>query len=550
MRDPWKGRVLAALSLAASTLPLACSGEDAGASGPAAMTVEFSPPAGTFVGAQTLTLSVANSQAEIHFTLDGTLPNPTSPVYDAPLALDKSTRVRAMALVPSAPAATAGNGGTDVAQIGPIAGQDYLRIASDAAAFSSNLPIVVVHTFETGAINPDNEDFVSATLELLEPSGGATAIVGKATLDTRIGIHVRGETSRGFPKKQYALELRALTSDDDVDQPVLGMPADSDWVVSDPLTMDRSLIRNALGFLISNRIGRYAPRTQFVEVFLADGGGDVRNQDFLGFYTLIEKIKRGDERVDVHKLLEADIADPNLTGGYMLRIDKGVNDFTAGGQAMQFVYPEPETMALPARKPQLDYMRSFVDSFAQAANAADFKQPSSGLPYSEFIDVDAWIDHNIVNALSKNVDALRISAYFYKDRSGRLAAGPVWDFDRSLGTPYDDRAKAPEEWKRAGSDGSDYFAENFWKSLFRDPAFKARYKARFLQLLAGELAPEKLTQMVDQMVTTIGPAADRNFKRWTMSPPQGGAYQNEIALLKDFLVKRAAFIRGDLAKWP
>ncbi|HWA77318.1 MAG TPA: CotH kinase family protein [Polyangiaceae bacterium] len=548
MREPCRGRVLAGLHLIASALLMACSGEPADASGPGSMTVQFSPGAGTFVDSQTVSLSVGNSQAEIHFTLDGSAPTPNSPIYDAPLDLAKSTRIRAIAVAPSAMAGAGAQ--ASMAELGPVAGQDYLRVASDAASFSSNLPILVIHTFESGVINPNNEEFVPATLELREPAAGTTALVGRASLDTRIGIHVRGETSRDFPKKQYAVEFRELTSDDDVDQPLLGLPADSDWVISDPITMDRSLIRNALGFALSNRIGRYAPRTRFVEVFLADSGGDVRNQDFLGFYTLIEKIKRGDERVDVHKLLETDIAEPNLNGGYMLRIDKGANDFTAGGQGMQFVYPDPEVMRVPARKAQVDYVRGLVDAFAQAENAADFKQPSTGLHYSEFIDVDAWIDHNIVNALTKNVDALRISAYFYKDRGGHLAAGPVWDFDRSLGTPYDDRAKAPEEWKRAGSDGSDYFGENFWKSLFRDPAFKARYKARFLALLSSEFAPEKLTQMVDEMVTTIGPAADRNFKRWTMSQPQGGVYQNEIALLKDFLVKRVAFIRADLAKWP
>jgi hypothetical protein len=217
---------------------------------------------------------------------------------------------------------------------------------------------------------------------------------------------------------------------------------------------------------------------------------------------------------------------------------------------MQFVYPDAAVAKLPARQPQLDYIRGFVDGFGQAINAADFKQPTTGLHYSEFIDVDGWIDHNIVNALTKNVDALRISAYFYKDRDGHLVAGPVWDFDRSLGSPQDDRAKAPEEWKRAGSDGSDYFNEGYWKGLFRDPAFKTRYKNRFLALLGSEFAPEKLTQMVDQLAASVGSAADRNFQRWPMSPPQGGSYQNELTLLKDFLVRRAAFIRADLAKWP
>ena len=69
-----------------------------------------------------------------------------------------------------------------------------------------------------------------------------------------------------------------------------GCPATADWVLSDSVNYDRSLIRNALGFALSNRIGRYAPRTRFAEVFMVDDGGDVRAESFLGFFTLIEKI--------------------------------------------------------------------------------------------------------------------------------------------------------------------------------------------------------------------------------------------------------------------
>jgi hypothetical protein len=545
----WKTRALASLLLCLNALILGCSSEEPSASGPGSLTVSFTPTAGTFLASQTVTLSVAHEQAEIHFTVDGSLPNAASPIYGAPVALAQSTRLRALAVVPGS-TTVGGGSGAGSPEMGPVAEHDYLRIASDLSAFSSNLPIVVIHTFESRTINPENTEFVPATLELLEPTGASTSIIGRATLDTHIGIHVRGETSRDFPKKQYAVELRDPLTDNDLDLPLLGMPADSDWILSDPISMDRSLIRNALGYLLSNRIGRYASRTRFVEVFLADGGGDVTSQNFLGFYTVIEKIKRGDERVDVKKLLETDLTLPSVSGGYVLRIDKGTNDFQGGGQPMQFVYPDAAVAKLPARQPQLDYIRGFVDGFGQAINAADFKQPTTGLHYSEFIDVDGWIDHNIVNALTKNVDALRISAYFHKDRNGHLVAGPVWDFDRSLGTPQDDRAKAAEEWKRAGSDGTDYFNEGYWKNLFRDPAFKTRYKNRFLALLGSEFAPEKLTQMVDQLAASVGSAADRNFQRWPMSPPQGGSYQNELTLLKDFLVRRAAFIQSDLAKWP
>jgi hypothetical protein len=528
--------------VAACALLLGCSSDEGASSGQPTstpFTITFMPTGGTFVGSETVTLKGSDG-AELHFTTDGSLPTEASPVYAAPLALSKSTRLRAVAVLPE----TVPGAGSVV---GAAASETYLRVASDAQDFKSHLPVFVIHTFESGKLNQDGTEFVSANLEVLEPQGGTASLVGQATLDVRIGIHVRGATSRGFPKKQYAVELRGEASDDDTDQALLGLPAESDWVLSDPISFDRTLIRNALAYELSNRIGRYAPRTRFAEAFLVDDGGDVRTANFLGFYTLIEKIKRGHQRVDVQKLDANDVTDPAFTGGYVLRIDKGTNDFRAAGQDFQFVYPDPVDMKVAGRAPQVSYIRTDIDDFGLAVGARDFLHPTTHQPYSDYIDVDAFVDHNIINALTKNVDALRISAYFNKPRSAKLAAGPVWDFDRSLGTPYDPRAKAPEEWKLAGSDGTDYFNEGFWQQLFRDPAFKARYKSRFETLLATEFAPDKLDALIDSLVASVGDAAARDFARWPDSPPKDGSYQAEVSVLKDFLRRRVAFIKAQLA---
>jgi hypothetical protein len=496
------------------------------------LTVLFSPSAGTFVGSETVTLRT-QAGAAIHYTLDGSMPTATSPLYRGPVALDKSTRLRAVAIA------------ADAGRQGPVATEIYLRVSPDTQSFSSHLPIILIHTFESGTLSSYGSDHVPAALQVLEPSSGRSRMVGRAALDARIGIHVRGETSRNFPKKQYAMELRADGEDGDSGRPLLALPSHSDWVLSDPIVYDRALIRNATALALSNRIGRYAPRTRFAEVFMVDDGGDVRAGSFLGFFTLIEKIERDPGRVDVSRLQESAAGPPAITGGFIVRIDKGVPDFDAAGRWLQFVYPDSEDMAVPARRPQFDFIRTYIDGFGQAARAADFKHPSTGQHYSEFIDVDAWIDHNIINALTKNVDGLRFSAYFHKERGGRLAAGPVWDFDRSLGTPYDPRATEPEEWNQTWN-ATDYFNEGWWRLLFRDPDFRARYRARFTTLLNGEFSPNNLDRIVDGLASQVGDAADRNFRRWTQFPPLDNSHAAEIEVLKDFLRRRAAWIKGQL----
>jgi hypothetical protein len=513
------------------------------------LAVMFSPSTGTFVGSETVTLTV-QARASIHYTLDGSVPTVMSPIYQGPVTLDRSTRLRAVAIAAGAPtrspAGAAGGATSAAAPQGPVATEIYLRVDPSAQTFTSHLPIILIHTFESGTLDAYGTDHVAAALQVLQPASGTSRIVGRASLDARIGIHVRGETSRNFPKKQYAIELRADDADTDSDRPMLGLPSHSEWVLSDPVVYDRALIRNALAFAVSNRIGRYAPRTRFAEVFLVDDGGDVRAANFLGFFTLIEKIERDPERVNVARLPRAATALPAMTGGFILRIDKGPADFDAAGRWLQFVYPDADDMTLPERKPQLDFIRAFIDGFGQAVSAADFRHPSTGQHYSEFIDVGAWIDHNIINALTKNVDGLRISAYFHKERSGRLAAGPVWDFDRSLGTLYDARATEPEEWKTPSFNAADYFNEGWWRLLFRDPDFKSRYRARFKALLNEELSADNLNRMVDGMAAEVGGAADRNFRRWTQFPPRDNSHGAEIAMLKDFIRRRVAWIKSEL----
>jgi hypothetical protein len=541
---PWTVRTRRAILIVAL---LACAShlESSPPAQPHPLTVRFSPGAGTFVGNETVRLTV-QGKADIHYTLDGSLPTVMSPIYARPLVIDKSTLLRAVAIATGAPT-RAGSARTAAGERpqGPVATEIYLRVDPDTQGFTSHLPIILIHTFESGPLSVFGTDHVPAAVQVLEPAAGTSRIIGRASLDARIGIHVRGETSRNFPKKQYAVELRADDTDADTDLPILGLPGGSDWVLSDPVPYDRALIRNALAFALSNRIGRYAPRTRFAEVFMVDDGGDVRAANFLGFFTLIEKIARDPQRVNVSSLPESTARAPAATGGFILRIDKGIPDFNAAGRWLQFVYPSSEEMTSEARRPQLDFIRSFIDGFGQAASAADFRHPATRQHYSEFIDVDAWIDHHIINALAKNVDGLRISAYFYKDRGGRLTAGPVWDFDRSLGTPYDLRASEPEEWNQTWN-ATDYFNEGWWRLLFRDRDFRSRYAARFKALLNGPFSADNLDRIVDGMAAEVGDAAGRNFRRWPQFPPLDDSHAAEIAQLKDFLRRRVSWIRTQL----
>jgi hypothetical protein len=64
---------------------------------PPAASPTFSPAGGTFATAQTVTLSDTTAGATIRYTLDGTTPTTSSPVYSAPISINTTQTVKAIA---------------------------------------------------------------------------------------------------------------------------------------------------------------------------------------------------------------------------------------------------------------------------------------------------------------------------------------------------------------------------------------------------------------------------------------------------------------------
>ncbi len=61
-------------------------------------TPTFSPAGGTFTSTQSVSITSATPNATIHYTLDGTTPTASSPVYSSPLSIAETTTVKAIAM--------------------------------------------------------------------------------------------------------------------------------------------------------------------------------------------------------------------------------------------------------------------------------------------------------------------------------------------------------------------------------------------------------------------------------------------------------------------
>ena len=154
----------------------------------------------------------------------------------------------------------------------------YTENAGRIEVYTLNLPIVIIDTF--GKRIPDEPKIPARIKVIYNQSGGRNALNSEhVDFEGKIGIELRGKTSQHFPKKQYGVEIQD-DNGNDKDVSLLQLPAESDWVLNGPYS-DKTLMRNFLAYEFSNRIGRYASRTRFVEVFLNDNGDATIKKDIM-----------------------------------------------------------------------------------------------------------------------------------------------------------------------------------------------------------------------------------------------------------------------------
>lgn len=513
---------------------------------------------GTFTNAFELTLAGAGPGQVIRYILADPSASPAagiaepgtgSTLYTGPIPITSSKLIRA--------AVFEGN------QRGRILTAEYLQLESAAAqntsSFTSSLPVIILDNHGAGQpVDSGSGIHTSSLLQVFQPVGGITRLADPATGDgvpeifTRAGARVRGSSSQGFAKKSYGVETWD-EKNQDRDVPLLGMAADSDWILNGPFLFDDTYIHNAYAYEISRRLGRWAPRTRPCELFMNQNGGKLDYSDYAGVYILTEKIKSNAERLDITSLEPGDITGEALTGGYIFKIDRadsgevswtidnsaygtGTLPNTESGQSLVIVEPDPDTDTIE----QQNYLRN---SAILPFNNTLFTERASGFAtrnYRQHIDVASFVDHHIINALAMNVDALRLSAFYFKDRSQKISAGPVWDFDRALGSD-DGRDANPSSWNNIGY----FFDRDWWGGLFKDPQFVQEWVDRWwaLRQPGQPLANTALTTLADQMGAEIGNAAGaRDAARWTENAAAGGVYLNEINALKTWMTSRLAFI--------
>ncbi|MCA9217038.1 MAG: lamin tail domain-containing protein, partial [Planctomycetales bacterium] len=536
---------------------------------PAAPTPEIVGEDGIFFTQKTIELSVPDG-FEIRYTLDGSPPKADSTLYSGPFVINQSARLQAIAYDTSVD--------PEFVPSNQLSGT-YFAVDESLRGRTSDLPIIILDTLGQ-SLQGTSSTTLSAmnviVIDVDKATGRATIDEGKIDYLGRGGARDRGSSSSGLRKPNMAFETWGASGtglDDDENVSILGMDPDSDWVFYAGTSYDPTEFHNQYAFNLSNQIGQWAPDYRNVEVFAnmrwqtnRDTLETVGTEDYYGVYAIMEKISQGSHRVDVASIdssvtktpEEAAPGEPNISGGYIWKIDRAdpgnEGTLTVPGASLNWVYPKSprDANADPDQKANTTQEAWIQDYFGGLRDS--LREPNINDPegYTKFIDLESWAEHHMLNVLTFNVDAFRLSGYLQKDRDSKIVYGPVWDFDRALNST-DGRDADPFVWKsRVGDGGTDFFNFGYYNNLFDDPGFWQYYVDTWHKLRDDEFSDQNLHALVDELAGEMRESIGREREDCSHCSgirPRGG-YENELAMLKQWLSDRAGFINSNFAPVP
>lgn len=365
---------------------------------------------------------------------------------------------------------------------------------------STGLPRVFINTPNNTTITTKEWLEDPSTIVILNPDG---------TIDyeaTDLSIKGRGNSTWNMPKKPYALKLKKKSE-------ILGMKEHKSWVLL-ANWMDRTLLRNDTSFRIAKQTGlAWTPSGEFVEVIM--------NGVHIGNYYLCEQIKVNKNRLNIKEMKSTDLSGDAITGGYLMELDVNydeLNKFHSETKSLPYMFKAPDEDVLQPE--QLAWFQGYVntmESHLYLDNWLDDRE------YVNYMDIGSFIDWWFVYELAMNSEPSHPkSSYVYKDRLGKLSAGPVWDFDWGTYTP---------------SKSNHYQIKDaiYYGRLFEDPSFITEVKNRWASY---KTKFESIPTYVENVAARIKRSNEIDKEMWPLSANAAGSVNGDKDMSFDEAVER------------
>ena len=414
---------------------------------------------------------------------------------------------------------------------------------------STGLPTIHVNTNEGHAV--DSKDVWFEAQFSMTGGPGCTAVTSSLTR-----VRGRGNTTWEREKKPYNINL-----DKKID--LCGMGGSKKWALL-ANDFDPALMRTEASMYFGSKLTGmpWTPKTRPVDVFI--------NGEFLGSYTLIERVTTATNRVDIDELKDnqngVNDGFPAVTGGYILEWDHRArgdhNVFVGDGSGWVAIKePEDEDDGSGITPAQIAYVDQYLDEVDAAMFSDDFEDDAVG--WKKYIDVASAVDYYIVMELTKIDDGnMWASTNMYKERDadpapgdqGKLFFGPMWDYDTSMGYSLEWEGEyqpgdliSPTGWYLRDNLETKTQSEtvSWFYRLNEDPEFRA-------------LVAERWSQVVDELRTSdeylsgyedlIAASATQNFVTWWGHTPQvaRAEWQEQVDYMRNWLDTRIEWMDDEL----
>lgn len=391
-----------------------------------------------------------------------------------------------------------------------------IEIVEDTFDMSQGVIPKVYIEQPTGAGEISREEYTPATIRVVDETCQYADIEA-----SNAKIKVRGHSTANGRKKPYNFKFETKTN-------VLGMGESKKWNLIANL-YDPTQLRNKLVFEFARNIGmEYTSNTQFVEVYL--------NGEYKGLYLLTEPVEEGKDKVDIN-------VDNNE---YLLELQPNAektDDVTF------LTYRGNYFSVKDGKDDNLTYIMNLLNNFEYSFEK-DYEE------MSKYADLDTFVDYYILSELFKDVDFATTSSFFYV-KDGMIYAGPVWDYDLSMGnagTYY-------QEYNNASTledSTEEFYCQKYWfYFLTQNEKFMTKVRQRFeeMQPLIENLTTdnEMGKNRIDVLTMTYGEFFEKNAKLWNVGTEYSiegmqrlpdATYKENVDYLRNWLIKRNEWLKS------
>ena len=431
----------------------------------------------------------------------------------------------------------------------------------------SNLPILRINT-KSRVIQ--DEPKIPVVMEFFDAAGPGqlNQVSTSPTISTIAGIEYRGSTSQadfiflpGYVKKPYGIEIWTDTTGLTAKKmSLVQMPEESDWVLNASYN-DRSFMRDFLAQLIAGRLGVLNSKTKFVELVI--------NDEYRGVYILMEKIKQGKNRVPISDLYPTENTGDDVTGGYLLKIDKTSGSPSAsfksnytsgilGTQKCEFQIEYPKYGIITQQ--QFSYIRDYINNWEQKLMSDDMNDPKAS--FRNYMDMPSFVNYFILNETVRNVDGYRLSSYLYKDKEslgGKIKMGPAWDFNIAFGNAdylngWMTNGFVYKAMENTGGQNDAWQVPFWWNKLVQDASFRKSVATRWKEVRKTFLNTTSLFASIDSAQVVLKEPLNRNFQKYPLMGKKiwpnyyvGATLSDEVNWLKNWIQGRLTWLDAQLA---